>query len=328
VKSGLRRMAGELILAVFGAVCGAAYAGDECAAGACRYQVGYRIVRAEDQGRAFNIAVWYPTDAVSAAIEYGTSHVAGQAAQDAPVKAGRWPLVVFAHGYSGSGIGSATIAEIVAGHGVVWAAPDLDDEVVEVRIAGKTTGNIRQALRKLDDKPPSLENYGYRIGQMRATLDKMLALREFDVDEGNVALAGHSLGGWTAMHLAFADQRPRALVLYSMGELNYLYKRQRFFAPQELSQLSIPAYFVYGSREREAVKRYGPTNSEFAYRNVHGPACLAEVRGGNHFVYVNREVARSGGDDDQLRRIADGTLSFLGRYLLGMPVRVAANECK
>jgi pimeloyl-ACP methyl ester carboxylesterase len=156
----------------------------------------------------------------------------------------------------------------------------------------------------------------------------MLAAPEFNVAADKIALAGHSLGGWTALHLALSDARPRVIVLYSMGELNYLFKRQRFFSPEELSQLRIPAYFTYGSREREALKGDGPTNSEFAYRNVQVPACLAEVRGGNHFVYVNREVARSGGNDDQLRRIAEGTASFLGHYLLGGAVKVAANECK
>jgi pimeloyl-ACP methyl ester carboxylesterase len=294
--------------------------------------VGFRIIRAESNGRPFDIAVWYPTDAPMQSIEYGSARVSGQAAPNAPnapIKAGHWPLVVFAHGYSGSGIGSATIAEIVASYGVVWAAPDFADEVSEVRIAGMPTGNLQDALRHLGNKPPSLSDYGYRIDQMRATVERLLAGNDFAIDPDHVALAGHSLGAWTAMHLAFEEPRAKAIVLYSMGELNYLYKRERFFSAEDLSRLNIPAYYVYGSKERQAVQRFGPPNSVFAYRNTSSPACLAEVAGGNHFVYVNREVARgNGGSAEQLQRIAEGTVSFLARHLLAMPVRVAANECK
>jgi hypothetical protein len=81
------------------------------------YRVGYRVLHAE--GRRFDVAVWYLTKLPSATIKYGTARVRDSAAPDAPEKQGPWPLVVFAHGYLGSGIGSATIAEVVASYGVI-----------------------------------------------------------------------------------------------------------------------------------------------------------------------------------------------------------------
>lgn len=300
-----------------------------CGYAPCRYGVGYRVIQAEVNGRTINIAVWYPADVAPASITYGTAHVAGTAVKDAPVKRGSWPLVVFAHGYSGSGIGSATLAETVASYGFVWAAPDLTDEIVEVRINGPVTGNIRDALRKLGDKPPSLDTYGYRIEQTRSTLDTLLARPEFNLDAERITLAGHSLGAWTVMHLALVDPRPKSIVLYSMGELNYLFKHERFFSEEELSQLKIPAFYLYGSKEKQAVERFGPPNSVFAYRNTRAQSCLVEIRGGNHFVYVNREVAHdNGGNVTQLQRIGQATASFLGHYLTGLDNKVIADQCK
>ncbi len=302
----------------------------QCNTARCRHEVGFRIIQAETNGRKVNIAVWYPTDVPPKAITYGTAKVPGMAARDAPPKKGKWPLVIFVHGYSGSSIGSATLAETVTRYGFIWAAPDISDEATEVRISGNVTGDIRQALHNLGAKPPSLPTYGYRIDETRLTLDSILTRSEFEINHDQIALAGHSLGGWTAMHLLRMDERFRAVILYSMGELNYLFKQERFFSPEELSQLKVPAFFLYGSEEFYAVEKYGPPNSIYSYRNTNrAPACLVEIRGGNHFVYIDRAVAReNGGTPLQIQRIGEATVSFLGHYLLGLGNKVIADQCK
>ncbi len=83
-----------------------------CGKGTC--QVGYRTIAINVAGATVNVAVWYPTDTAATPVTYGISRIAGTAAIDAPVKRGSWPLIVFAHGYSGSGAGSARIAEVRA----------------------------------------------------------------------------------------------------------------------------------------------------------------------------------------------------------------------
>ena len=211
----------------------------------------------------------------------------------------------------------------------MFAAPDLSDEVVTTRIAGEATGTFEDALKALTVAPPSVSAYAYRMDQMRATLDAMLAKVEFKIDPNRVVLAGHSLGAWTAVNLALTETRHKALVLYSMGELNYLYKQQRIFPADVIARLTVPVAYYYGSLEKQAVTAFGPTNAQFAYDTTSGRACIAEVRDGNHFVYVNREIApQSGGTPLQLQRIAESTLSFLGQYVLGVQTKVFANACK
>jgi pimeloyl-ACP methyl ester carboxylesterase len=287
------------------------------------------MIQVPVSGRSIDVAVWYPTAADPTHQGYGTANVAGQAAVDAPVKPGPWPLLVFSHGYSGSGVGSASIAELVAASGYVVAAPDHGDKVTEVRIRAKPTGNIRHALEDLGRTPPSLESHGYRPAEVRAVMDVLLGSEEFSVHPRQVALAGHSLGGWTAINTALRDPRPRALVLYSMGELHWLMSKQRFFGPDELARLGVPVFYFYGSREADAVEDRGSVNARFAYQHTKAPACIVEVKGGNHFVYVSKAVApRSGGNALQLRRIAQATVSFLDRVLKGEGSAVMAEECR
>lgn len=298
-----------------------------CGAGAC--QVGFKVITVNVSGATVNVAVWYPTDTPAAATTYGTSRIAGNAAVDAPVKRGKWPLIVFGHGYSGSGVGSARLAEIAASYGWVFAAPDFTDAVVTTRIAGTPTGTFEDALKQLTAEPPSVSSYSYRMDQLRATVDSMVGKLEFKVDPARIVLAGHSLGAWTAVNVALNDTRVKALVLYSMGELNYLYKKQRIFPADVLGRLTVPVAYYYGSREKEAVADAGEPNAAFAYASTRSRACIAEVRGGNHFVYVNREVApASGGTPLQLQRIGEATMSFLGNFVLGLNNTVIANACK
>ena len=292
------------------------------------HEVGYRVLRVPVGGKSIAVAVWYPTEASSRPIVYGTARVAGRAAADAPLKPGRWPLVLFAHGYSGSGTGSAAIAEGVARAGYVWAAPDFSDVVSEVRIDGPVTGNLRDALRNLKDKPPSMENHGYRVEEARAVLRALRDDPEWSIDPERIALAGHSLGGWTVVRLALDDPRPRPLVLYSMGELNYLFKNARIVTGRDLARLRGPAYLTYGERERTALRGRSP-NTLYVLAHLGGPACAVEIRGGSHFVYVHREVAgRQGGTSVQLARIAQATAAFLDREFRGADGPVPADHCR
>lgn len=292
------------------------------------HEVGYRVLRVPVGGKTIAVAVWYPTEAPPGPIVYGTARVAGRAAPDAPLKPGPWPLVLFAHGYSGSGTGSAAIAEGVAKAGYVWAAPDFSDAVAEVRIDGPVTGDLRDALRDLQEKPPSMENHGYRVEEARAVLRALLEDGQWSIDPDRVALAGHSLGGWTVVWLALEDPRPRALVLYSMGELNYLFKKSRLVGSRDLARLRRPVYLTYGERERVALRGRSP-NTLYALDHLGGPACAVEIRGGGHFVYVDREVAgRQGGTSVQRARIAQATAAFLDREFRGANGPVPADRCR
>jgi len=73
---------------------------------------GYRVLdfayRSEGQEKVLTVAVWYPTAAPPKRYNYG-GPTSGAVAVDARPLAerGPFPLLVFSHGYAGSGLGAA-----------------------------------------------------------------------------------------------------------------------------------------------------------------------------------------------------------------------------
>jgi len=215
----------------------------------------------------------------------------------------------------------------LAARGWIVAAPDHSDDVMTVRIRGGEQGDLTDALNHLrDDKPFNRADYAYRPQELRATLDALLASRDFTIDAKRIALAGHSMGGWTVMTVALADARVQAIVLYSMGELNYL-SGVKYFEPNELKQLTQPTIYFYGSGEKKLNPR--GAYAEFCFERSPPPAYLVEIPNGNHFTYNDRAIApRAGGTSDQIAHIAATTAAFLDRHVLGTFARVDSTRAK
>lgn len=278
---------------------------------------GYQVIRVPVGSTIIEVAVWYPTLATPRPIRYGTAWVTGSAALDAPVRPGPWPLIVFSHGYSGSGVGSTAICERLAAAGYVVAAPDHSDAVTGSRISGIPTGGIDEAMLDLRDTPPSLAAHGYRADEVRAVIERMQYDRTFPTTN-QVALIGHSLGGWTVFQAALSGVAADAIVSLSMGELHWLMRRQRFFGAEQLGRISVSVAYFYGGDEAEAL-RGRPTNAEYCC-DATPNASLYRVDDGDHFVYVDQEAMRDGrgGTPEQLRFIADETIDFLRGALKGL----------
>jgi dienelactone hydrolase len=309
-------------------------------------RVGYTVVTVTvpATGSTVPVAVWYPTDTLETTVVYGSGQsgsINGSAALNAPVKAGSWPLLVFAHGFSGGGIGSAEITEAVGRAGYVVACPDLSDAVMCVRTTGPASGTITQALDYLTAHPfNGTTTYDYRPKEFRGVLDALLGRKDLNIDAGKVAVGGHSLGGWTAMSAAAGDSRVKASVLYSMGELNWYYTGMRYFEAPFFQALGIPTIYFYGSKEQDMVAAahttpngYGDwwplTVSKFEYYYSPSPAYLLQVNGGNHFVYNSAAVANaSAGTAQQFAAITASTTQFLDKHLKGLTVAVTADQSK
>ncbi len=152
-------------------------------------QVGFRQIRVPDaaQGRDLEGAVWYPTVAKTALTIVGQNAVfTGEAVRvDAPVVAGRHPLVVLSHGYSGNWTNQSWLAVELARLGYVVAA---------VNHPGTTTRNMDTiAGARLWERPRD-------ISRMIDALTKDSSWSALLAD--GVAVLGHSLGGWTVVELA------------------------------------------------------------------------------------------------------------------------------
>lgn len=309
-------------------------------------RVGYSVVTVEvpATGTRIPTAVWYPTEKAESPLTYGSGQsgsILGSAALDAPAKAGNWPLLVFAHGFSGGGTGSAEITEAIARAGYVVACPDLSDPIMCVRTTGPASGTISQALEFLTAHPfNGTTTYDYRPKEFLGVLDALLGRKELNIDAGKVALGGHSLGGWTALSIAAGNPRVKACVLYSMGELNWYCTGMRYFEAPFFQSLGIPTIYFYGSKEQDAVAAahsipngYGGwwplVVSKFEFYSSPSPSYLLQIPGGNHFVYNSSAVANdAAGTPQQFAAIATSTTQFLDRHLKGMNVTVIADQSK
>src|SRR5262249_55773997 len=154
----------------------------------------------------------------------------------------------------------------------------------------------------------SREAYAYRPSEFNAVIDALLNDKTLKIDSSKLAVAGHSMGGWTAFTQALRDKRVKAIVLYSMGELNWL-AGKRYFEADEIGKLAIPSIYFYGQKEAR-INRNGPY-ADFCFQHSRGPSYEIEIPGANHFVYNDTTIApRSGGKPDQIKLIVEVTEEF------------------
>ena len=273
--------------------------------------VGFRVVDVTKGEIRLLAAVWYPTDSMAKGYTY-YSGARGNATENAPLKKGMWPLMVFSHGFGGSGIAQVGLIESLAAQGWIIAAPDHSDAVNTVRIRSRGNGDFRAIVNHLRENPFNRTSYAYRPIEVRAVLDAMLTADEFTVDQSKIALAGHSMGGWSVFTVALEDTRVKAVLLYSMGELLWL-SGQKYFEPEELKKLTIPSIFFYGEVEKNW--NFRGAYAAFCHQHTPSPSYLIEIPGGNHFTYNDIAIApRSGGTPAQHAFILKETISFLERH--------------
>ncbi|MGD9682939.1 MAG: hypothetical protein AB7W16_17255 [Candidatus Obscuribacterales bacterium] len=149
--------------------------------------VSSEIIQAKrPDGKAIKIALWYPKEALRKPC----------------------PVLIFSHGYSGGGLGQSALTSDLAAHGWIVAAPDHSDDVMAVRIGGKANGDLLKAINHLkNEKPFDPVTYSYRKVELETALEAVLHYDKLKKNPGEIAFAGHSMGGWTAMVASLKDDR-------------------------------------------------------------------------------------------------------------------------
>lgn len=145
----------------------------------------------------YNVAAWLPP-AVQKLIP---AHFTGatyqtDAYRGVPVAPGRFPLVVFSHGYSGFRDQSTFLTTRLASWGFVVAAPDLPDNDLTAVLSGKTNKNDTADVAEQ-------EQVITLMGQETQGSDQL----HDHIDTSRVAAVGHSLGGALSEALAATDPR-------------------------------------------------------------------------------------------------------------------------
>jgi dienelactone hydrolase len=319
----------NVIRIIFGC-CLILYSCEEAADEPVVWEAGFRTLDIPFGNSVLKGAVWYPTHQMEESYVYNTASsglaLTGSVALNAPVASGSWPLLIFSHGFSGGGIGSAEICEGLAREGYVIVAPDHTDAVLTVRIQGQANGTIQDALEYLENNPfgEGLA-YQYRIAEIQEVISYMKQQPEWNINPSKIVYAGHSMGGWTVMKAMAEGPRPTAMVLYSMGELNWLFQGQRYFESPFFEAIDFPTAYFYGGQELDEAldANRGNVYAAYAFTFSPSPSYGFLVPQGNHFTYNSQAVAPGAfGQPAQLESILRKTVSFLDKHVKGESVVV------
>jgi pimeloyl-ACP methyl ester carboxylesterase len=143
--------------------------------------------------------------------------------EDALVAGGKHPVVVFTHGYTGTFTDYTFLFEDLASRGYVVASVNHTYEATAVqfadgRLAKSLVGSRFATAPQLDDKTVSFA-VAARIRDLKFVMDEFQRMDSDPkdafrgrLDLGRVAVAGHSLGGLTAMLGLEMEPRFRAAV--------------------------------------------------------------------------------------------------------------------
>ncbi|MCA9550600.1 MAG: dienelactone hydrolase family protein [Myxococcales bacterium] len=151
-----------------------------------------------DEDRTITVLAWYPAEANPGGDKpLYLLREAELATVDAPPLAGPWPVVVLSHGHQGYPAGMSYLAEHLASHGWLVLAPSHKGNTF-------ADGDNRRT-----------DIYYLRALDLSAALDALAALPASHPAHGlagdQMAVVGHSFGGYTAYMLAGARHDMDAL---------------------------------------------------------------------------------------------------------------------
>ncbi|HWC37171.1 MAG TPA: dienelactone hydrolase family protein [Acidimicrobiales bacterium] len=214
---------------------------------------------------------------------------------DAPANAaaGPFPLVVYAHGSGGSKAETTALLASWAEAGYVVAAPEFP-------------------LTKFDTPGGSvIADYTNQPRDVSFIIDQLLreppAGLAGMVDAARIGVSGLSLGGTTAMGVAFnsccLDHRVKAAVV--MAGIALPYPGGTYFAGTP----SPPVLFIQGSADPTVA----PGTAQSLYNQAKPPKALVTIVGGDHrSPYEGYQLTSQG------QVVSRVTIGFLDRYLKGL----------
>jgi predicted dienelactone hydrolase len=227
-----------------------------------------------------------------------------------PAPAAGFPVIVFSHGFTGCNTQSVFLTEALAASGYLVVAPNHAD--------GRC-GTARQSAGGLSLRRPQPEEsfgdatlwtdstYRARLTDITAVLDSILSTPAFQgvpVDAKRVGLAGHSLGGYTALAMAGAwpswrDPRIKAVLALSPW-------CAPFVVHGDLGHLSAPVMYQGGSWDAGITPSVRRPNG--AYDLTAAPKYFVEFSRAGHLAWTDL--------NPRFQSVISGySIAFFDRYL-------------
>ena len=196
-----------------------------------------------------------------------------------------YPLIVFSHGFGGCNTQTTFLMEALAHAGYMVLAPNHADAR-----CGSARGTQTDTRRPEEpfQKPEQWSDATYRSRRddIEAVLNWVLGAKRFEgvlINRRQIGIAGHSLGGYTALGLAGAwpswrDQRIKAVLALSAFCTPYT-------AKGDLKHLGVAVMYQGGTRDfgvTPTIKRFSG-----AYDQSSSPKYYVEFEGAGHFAWTD-----------------------------------------
>jgi predicted dienelactone hydrolase len=221
-----------------------------------------------------------------------------------------YPLIVFSHGFSLCETDSEFMTGAWAQAGYFVLAPHHKDGSCAGSKVGKLLGKLKFPQKTFGNPDAwSDATYRERRDDMEAVLNAALKEKSFEgvlVDGSRVGLAGHSLGGYTALGLAGAwpswkDPRIKAVLTLSPF-------CAPFFKNGDMGHLGMPVMFQGGTGDTQVTPTVARPGG--GYDLTSPPKCFVEFSKAGHFAWASANPLH-----DLMEQYA---LAFLERYLKGV----------
>ncbi len=194
-----------------------------------------------------------------------------EAHRNAPVRQGRFPLVVFSHGNGGTRHQNTFWCDWLASHGYIIVSPDHTGNARWTIIDGKPIASqAGERLNSAKDRPLDVCFLLDQMIRWDTGADARFAGR---IDTDHAAITGMSFGSFTA-HWA-ADREPRFKAVVAMSG-----------APPFHTNLTVPSLRMLGTEDRTlGVLGNGLIRSNHAAHT--GPSFLLELKNGGHYSFTD-----------------------------------------
>ena len=226
---------------------------------------GSRQLRVKDKtiDISFPVVIQYPTQEPSTETKFGPYTM--EVSPDAQIMDGQFPLVIISHGNGGSHLLYRTISIHLAKHGYVVA-------MLEHYGNNRIDNHLENTSENLINRPRHVS----------LTIDELLSENGFgkSISASNIAVIGHSMGGYTALALVGGvprtragqrvavspDARVKAIVLLAPGTGWFL---------NALEKVTIPILMFVAEHDlvtpgwnAEIVLNYVPDKSQVIFRKI------------------------------------------------------------
>lgn len=201
-----------------------------------------------------------------------------------PAPAAGFPVVIFSHGFSGCNTQSVFLMEALAKAGYLMVAPNHADAHCGSALRNGAGWRPEEPFQRTGAW--SEATYRDRRADIEAILDEVLSAKSFQgvpVDAGRVGIAGHSLGGYTALAMAGAWaswKDPRIKAVLALSPFN-----SPFVANGELGHMNVPVLYQGGTLDLGISPTVRRPNG--AYDRSSAPKYYVEFRGAGHLAWTD-----------------------------------------